>query len=282
MARPHIEFIHTQQLPWQNDIYPSLPGAACKMLSRDDDTGACSLLLRYPKGWRQDGALHFTAGEEFYVLDGSLTVNDQTYGLDHFAYLPAGFVRATSSSESGCDVITFFDAEPVTVPGVPTDGAFDVSGVIPCLNSHDIAWTADGMDPYYGDNGMQWKMLHFEPETNAATVLVTVPPQWHPDNWQGPQEIHDCMEEAFILAGDLHTHNGVFYPGMYFYRPPRIHHGPFATRFGSLMLVRVDGILENNWTEQETPVSLYPEHKPFLADDLKKTAGEAWQPEPQY
>lgn len=282
MARPHIEFIHTQQLPWESAGIPMLPGVESKMLSRDDETGACSVLLRYPAGWQQDGEVHSTAGEEFYVLDGSMTINDQTYGLDHFAYLPAGYIRSSASSETGCDVITFFDAEPKVVAGAPADGTYDVSDAIVCLNPHDIPWSVEGMDPYYGDNGMQWKMLHFEPETNAATVLVTVPPQWHPDNWQGPQEIHDCMEEAFILAGDLHTHNGVFHPGMYFYRPPRIHHGPFATRFGSLMLVRVDGILENNWTKEETKVSLYPKHKPFLPEDLKKVAGDAWQPGPQY
>ena len=56
----------------------------------------------------------------------------------------------------------------------------------------------------------------------------------------------------------------------------------FAARFGSLMLVRVDGILDNTWTAEETPVTLYPEHKPYLPDDLTAIAGAAWQPEARY
>lgn len=282
MARPHIEFIHTQQLPWRKNVCRSLPDVECKMLSRDDETGACSMLLRYPAGWQQDGVLYFEVDEEFYVLDGDLKINDQEYGLDCFAYLPAGYDRSTASTDKGCDVIAFYNSEPTAVNGAPVAGAFDLSASIPFINAHDMSWNCDGMDPYYGEWGMQWKMLNHDPATNAATVLVSVPPQVHPEGWKGPREIHDCMEEAFILGGDLHTHNGVFHNGMYFYRPPGIYHGPFASRFGSIMLVRVDGVLENNWTQEETPVSLYPEHKPVLPDDLAAVASEPWHPGPRY
>lgn len=282
MARPHIEFIHTQQLPWAAGVLPARPRVAAKMLSADSETGACSVLLRYPPGWTQDGAVHLTAGEEFYVLGGALTVNGRAYGLDCFAYLPAGYVRTSAASPGGCDVIAFFDAAPHCVAGVPAGGGYDTSAAVPYLNAHDMIWESEGMDPYYSDWGMKWKILNHDPVTNATAMLVAVPPQMHPENWQGPQEIHDCKEEAFVLAGDLHTHNGVFYNGMYFYRPPRIYHGPFATRFGSLMLVRVDGVLENNWTKEETKLRLYPDHKPYLPDDLRAVAGTAWQPEARY
>lgn len=282
MARPHIEFIHTQQLLWRKDICPSHPGVFCKMLSRDDETGACSVLLRFPEGWTQDGPLYFTADQEFYVLDGSMRINDTDYGLDNYAYLPAGYGREAASTETGCDLIAFFNGKPATVSGVSANGDYDVSHAIPHLDPHEMAWSSDGMDPYYGDWGMQWKLLRHDPETQEATMLVTVPPHVHPKDWKGPQEIHDCMEEAFILAGDLCTHNGVFHPGMYFYRPPGIRHGPFASRFGSYMLVRVDGVLENNWTADEVPVSLHPEHKPFLPAELMGAASEAWQPEARY
>ena len=277
MARPHIEFIHTQQLDWQPELISALPGVAGKMLSQDEETGACSVLLRFPKNWSQSEPVAFKAGQEFYVLEGAFELNGQTYGLDCYAHVPASYTRQSSSANNGCDMIAFFDALPEVGASDP-----EASAVVNYLNSHEMSWQCDGMDPYYADWGLAWKILTHDPETNATTMLVSMPPMCHPKDWRGPREIHDCMEEVFMLSGDLSTHNGTFFPGMYFYRPPRITHGPFASRFGCVILVRVDGILENNWTVEETEVSLTPPHAPMLPADLAAVAGDAWNPGPQY
>ena len=51
MSRPHIEFLHAQQLPW---TAPPFSGAAwhgteLKFLSRDPVSGACSVLWQRPR-----------------------------------------------------------------------------------------------------------------------------------------------------------------------------------------------------------------------------------------
>jgi len=220
-----------------------------------------------------------SAAQELYVLDGAFELNGTIYGLDCYAHVPAGFLRSTSSAPQGCDMMAFFDASPETCAPDP-----EAKPIVPFLNTHDMAWESEGMDPYYADWGMAWKILSHDAASNATSMLVAIPPMAHPDDWKGPREIHDCMEEAFLLSGDLYTFNGVFHAGMYFYRPPRITHGPFATRFGCVILVRVDGVLENNWSVEETTLSLDPppKHAPVLPPDLVATAGAAWQPGPQY
>ena len=55
MARPHIEFVQSQALPWRTlPDTAARPGVGCKVLSRDGDTGAVSVILRYPS---RDGRL---------------------------------------------------------------------------------------------------------------------------------------------------------------------------------------------------------------------------------
>ena len=70
MGRPWIEFVQSQRLSWRTDVFAALrPGAEAKVLSRDDAGGACSLLVRYPRGFvAEPGSL--TADDEVFVLDG--------------------------------------------------------------------------------------------------------------------------------------------------------------------------------------------------------------------
>ena len=52
MARPHIEFIQSQAVPWRDDLWNGrFDGAHVKILSEDDETGAASTMVRYPAGW---------------------------------------------------------------------------------------------------------------------------------------------------------------------------------------------------------------------------------------
>ncbi len=51
LERGHIEFFQTQILAWRH-IGPGLarPDVDYKLLSRDREDGACSILMRYPPG----------------------------------------------------------------------------------------------------------------------------------------------------------------------------------------------------------------------------------------
>ena len=71
MARPHIEFIQSQHVPWQ-------PGAAiglarrvqAKALSRDPDDGAFTALVDVPPGEALATAETLAASEEWFVQIG--------------------------------------------------------------------------------------------------------------------------------------------------------------------------------------------------------------------
>ena len=124
MARPHIEFVQAQALDWGRGL-PSgsaRPDVGCKTLSLDDETGAATCVVRYPAGWSDPNVGHLTTDEEFYVLEGSLTINGIDYEHDSYAHLPAGHLRNSAISKSGAVLLTFFagpvNAELSMPPGV--------------------------------------------------------------------------------------------------------------------------------------------------------------------
>ena len=80
MPRPHIEFIHAQDLPWQSNALPgALNDLDCKVLSSDAESGACSVIVKIPPGWSRQGIENWSAAQEFFVLDGAVDIGSQTY-----------------------------------------------------------------------------------------------------------------------------------------------------------------------------------------------------------
>ena len=83
MGRPHIEFIQAQALKWAKGL-PAGTGRAdveCKTLSIDDATGTATCIVRYPAGWTRPTGEYLTTDEEFYVLEGALTINGVDYAV---------------------------------------------------------------------------------------------------------------------------------------------------------------------------------------------------------
>ena len=80
MARPHIEFIQTQVLPWKTlGEDSSRPGALAKALSYDADSKAVSVIMKYPPGWSLPESHYLNSDEELYVLNGALWVGSVEY-----------------------------------------------------------------------------------------------------------------------------------------------------------------------------------------------------------
>ena len=60
-------------------------------------------------------------------------------------------------------------------------------------------------------------------------------------------EFHDCIEEIFLIEGDIWLGNsGLMTAGSYLWRPAFITHGPFFSRTGALMLLWVPSTLVNH------------------------------------
>jgi hypothetical protein len=278
LERPTIEFIQAQLLPWRR-IGPSnaRPDAEYKFLSRDEKTGGCSALIRYPPGWHREGPEHLGVAEEFYVLSGMLEINGKQFGFDHYGYVPAGCTRGSMSAPQGAVVLTFFDAEPTLING---QGTHDDLTHVDVLH---MPWDMSLNDPKLAHLGISRKDLRTDPETGERTFLSMVLPHSEPPGSKGPTETHPTVEEAYIIAGSLTGPHGTMAPGAYFWRPPGIAHGPFGTRWGCVSLIRfLGGRHVNQWSSEDAPFSFDAPYAPILPDELSAFAYAPWQPPPRY
>jgi hypothetical protein len=70
-----------------------------------------------------------------------------------------------------------------------------------------------------------------------------------------------------LLAGEMHSPNGVMMPGAYFWRPPHEWHGPFASIAGSVSLFRTrGGPLDTVYSDIEAPLPWHPGYDPIARD----------------
>ncbi|MSO66126.1 MAG: DUF4437 domain-containing protein [Alphaproteobacteria bacterium] len=238
MARPHLEFIPAQVVPWQRGLAGGArPEVETRILSLDETNGATSVIIRYPAGFARNAAEHLAADEEFLVLDGAIEINGQVHGRQCYGFFPAGFVRHSVFVPSGAVVLTFFSAEPVSHDGTPADGLYRPERLVRFLDTRRMAGDEKAREklfPGIKTSGPLHKRLKTDPVTNEITWLVAIRGGWA----MTQTEIHPCVEEEYALTGELVGPHGTMRPGSYFWRPPGIEHGPFATLTGCLRLVR--------------------------------------------
>jgi hypothetical protein len=287
MPRPHVEFLHAQQLPWQPAPFPGTgwAGIEAKILSRDPDSGACTTLLRLPPGLER-GAHSLAAAQEWMVLDGALRRGATAYRLDDYAWLPAAYPAPGLASERGAVLLAFFDREPAwrgagEIAAPAATGSAGATGAAPIerIATHDMPWTSHDIDPSVQFLQLSHKILRHVPETGEKTILLSTGAQAHPRGWREAQLAHDCVEEMYLLGGDIIGERGTMYEGAYFWRPPGQWHGPFGSRRGSLSLIRfVDGHHRNLWSEDARTFVLEPPHAPELPPALLALAGAPWEP----
>lgn len=268
MSRPFIEFIQAQALPWRRRTLPGRPGLAVRELSADPDTGACSLLLRYPALWRAGGAGRLAVDEELLVLAGDLSIGAVQHTRFGYAHLPAGYDRGGMSSRGGAVVLTFFSADPVP----PSRGVdLDPARLVEAASCFDGPWTGNFHPQFPAGAGR--KFLRQDPVTGEQTwVLGTMPLR----SGRRPEK-HPVVEEMFLLSGELVGHVGVMHAGAYFWRPPEEWHGPFGSPTGNLMLFRtIGGQLSTVYTEEEVEFRWNPAHSPILPPHLGQAGERPW------
>jgi hypothetical protein len=281
LDRPHVEFIQAQMLPWRRiGAAAARPDAEYKFLSRDPATGACSALLRYPPGWAREGAEHLDADEEFYVLDGAMEIDAETYGFDSYAFLPAGYPRRRASAPRGAVTLSFFSAEPTVRAGA---GGYDARRLVRRIDALHRPWDRTLNDPRLAHLGISRKDLRLDPDTGERTFLSMMLPHSEPHGSRGPQERHPVVEEAYVIAGSLTGPQGTMEPGAYFWRPPRIAHGPFGTRWGCVALIRfLGGRHVNAWSESDAPFAFDAPYAPVLPPEHAHLKAAPFAPPPRY
>lgn len=273
MPRPHIEFVHAQQLAWAPAPFADAPWSElrAKVLSRDPASGACSLILELPAGFRARGTPE-SRPLELYVLDGSGRIGDASLRLDAYADLPAGATDVEIATTQGAVLLAFAGDRPAA-------GAAPGSAGPRVLDTHDMAWTRRDIDPAVQFLNLAHKVLRHDTVTGEKTLLLSSGAQTHPRAWREAQLLHHCVEEMYLLGGDIIGERGVMYEGAYFWRPAGVWHGPFGSRRGSLALIRfADGHHHNVWSDEVREFSLTPAHAPALPPELAGAAGRPWHP----
>jgi hypothetical protein len=265
MSRPWIEFVQAQHLPWQDDeLNGTRPGIQTKVLSRDGESGALSLLLRIPAGWTiPAGAM--ACDEEFLVLEGALEIGGQVYGPFAYAHWPAGHEAGPRTSEGGAVVLGFFSIAPAAGPATPVDEA----RLVRYLDGFSVTYTGNFHPEFPAGAGR--KLLFVDPHTgDTSWILGTLPMRW-----AERAEVHPVVEEMYLLAGESHGNRGVMKPGAYFWRPPHIPHGPYGTMTGNLYFFRTKGgKLVTDYVDGEKGFAWNRPYDPALPDALKPYAGD--------
>lgn len=276
MPRPHIEFIQSQVLPWSRGLYGGArPEVTVRTLSIDEENGDASTMIQWPAGWSRTDPEHLDCDEEFLVLQGELEINGQTYRKHDYAHLPRGYLRRSQSSPKGAVTITFFSSEPHAITSDQMGNGFDESRLVEHINTRTYK-TLDNVGesfntPNWDPTGTFHKLLYEDPYSGERTWIIGMAPHWHTNLC----EVHPVIEEEFSILGDLAFPMGNFRDGAYFWRPPGIEHGPFATWGGTLHLVRCKGgPFATEWHEGDPP-DWFPEYNPILPPDYAKYVEDA-------
>ncbi|MEE2704986.1 MAG: DUF4437 domain-containing protein [Pseudomonadota bacterium] len=287
MARPHIEFIQSQVLPFSKGLYGgSRPEVDMRILSIDEEHGDASTMIRWPKGWKRAEPEYLDCDEEFLVLEGSIKINDNLYKKHDYAHLPKGYLRNTQSSSTGAVTISFFSSEPHSIISDKPGNGFDSKRLVEHIETrtHETMpheSVGESFDtPDWDPTGTFHKLLYQDPYSGERTWMIGMAPHWQTDLC----EVHPVVEEEFSILGDLCFPVGVFRDGAYFWRPPGIQHGPFSSWGGSLHLVRCKGgPFATEWVNGDPP-DWFPEYNPTLPPEYKKFVDEDknYNREPNY
>ena len=261
--REHIDFVQAQLLPWEDGAFVGFPGATVKLLSRDDETGATSIILSLPKFWSRDsGIAHFD--EEFYVLDGSLTVQDHLYLRHSYGFLPAGFSDNALRTPDGVTLLHFRSG---TIAADMLGAETVASRLVRQVDLTNISWDGDFDRLGLGSmkNGARMRVLREDPVTSEITyVTATIAFR------RGERaERHPVTQEFFLLSGELAGDLGTMQAGAYCVRPPMAKHAPYGSPTGALILFRSLGGKQETFWEDTDPFTFYPEHRPILPERLQ-------------
>lgn len=278
MARPHIDFIQSQVLPWQRDLYGGgRPGVETRILSLDTETGASSLLIRYPAGWSRAGPEHLEADEEFFVLDGAIQINGTRYAEKCYAHFPEGYLRTAAASKDGAVVLTFFSAEPHPTASDKPSSRYDAKRLVEHIDvlaaglSKDFSKLGNASSP--GVKASANRILREDPYDHEQTWILCSSPLFR----GGVVETHPVVEELFLVSGEKASNTGLLQQGAYFWRPPGIPHGPFGSKTGAVNFFRTKGgPLETEYVGGEENFTWTPEHRPVLPPELQEQGREPW------
>ena len=242
MARPHIEPFVDTSVAFKTMTLPGFGrGMRYKTLSLDVDSGACSLMVEFESGYRLPPGLSYTE-YELFIMSGSLNFGDQHYKPGYYFCVPPGVSMPEMSAPRGCRALLFYNYAEPSFEESDEDHQLAQRERLSILDTYDgLSWQTSLRQPGVA-SGCMVKLLKSDPMTKARTFMYCMTPKFRQDNIS----YHDCTEEGYhifgtswmLQFGDLPT-------GGYFWRPPYINHGAFASERGILALGRCGSDLHN-------------------------------------
>ena len=253
MARPHIEPFDERTTPFRRLTLPGFPrGLHYKTLSVDSSTGACSLVVKFESGWHRPAGFSYSE-LEFFLLDGSIEIGERRCGPGEYLWVPAGVSLPSMQVERGARALLYYNYGEPSFEASPEDHEDARRDALVQVNAfEDLQWKVGLRNPAVAP-GCVSKVLRVDPVTKGYTFLYCMSPNY----WQDNISYHDCAEESYHIWGTSWMMQFGYLPtGGYFWRPPYINHGAFASKLGCLALGRTDTDLvnyfhHNPWTNVE-------------------------------
>lgn len=244
MVRPHIEPFVDRDVSFKSMTLPGFPsGMHYKMLSLDVDTGACTMTVQFDGGSKQPPGLSHS-DVELLIMEGGLNIGDKPCGPGSYFFIPAGVAMPAISTHRGCLALMMYNqTEPSFEESDQDKNGAQPEGLVHISSYEDLGWQVPTLFPGTA-SGCMIKVLHMDEKTHAMSFLYCMVPGF----WQDNISYHDCAEEGYHIYGTSWMMQfGNLPTGGYFWRPPYINHGAFASDHGILAFGRTDGELFNHF-----------------------------------
>lgn len=245
MGRPHIEPFCDRDVHFKNMTLPGMgKGFRYKMLSLDNETGACSMTVQLDGGYKRPPGFSWSE-YELMVTEGEIQFGNKTYRRGHYFYVPAGYSMSSLKSKDGALLLLMFNTGgPSHVESRSHHQQCNPALYHDVSSFDDIPWAGGGVTSPTVASGCMVKLLNYNPNSMALTFLYCMTP----DFWQDNISYHDCAEESYHLWGTSWMMQfGEIPTGGYFWRPAYINHGAFASNLGCIALGRTDSKLFNHF-----------------------------------
>ena len=245
MARPHIEPFCDRDVPFKKMNKKGFGnGMHFKMLSMDTDTGACSMTVQFDAGYKQTPGFSWSE-LEVLVMEGELQLGDKKVGKGYYAFFPAGYAMPAMHTEKGALCLFMYNTgEPSLVESDTHHPLARVDRFHQTNAYNDIPWALGNIANPATACGCMIKLLNHNDRTHALIFLYCMTANFTQDNIS----YHDCAEESYHIWGSSWIMQfGEVPTGGYFWRPPYINHGAFASELGCIALGRVDSKLFNHF-----------------------------------
>ena len=249
MPRPQSENVKGLELPrrpWGARGLP--PGLEARVLNLDPETGAESVLIHVPKGWRWPADGFCAADQDFFVFEGAITVGAHRLENGGFCFYPAGVLQGGWAADADTTVYAIYNRAPVFQAATAHATGAAVAKTVKARDT----WAMEWFDPLAASKpsmkfhpGIFVKELRVDPDTGTRTHLAGLMPGW----FQEGVEVHPVREESLIISGDVNiaTVNGkpgyTLSVGGFYSRPAGIPHGPLSSKNGNVGIVHCEGLL---------------------------------------